>query len=53
MWVEEYACAGVGWGVKPKRMFEYRGGWGFSNGSFGAHVLYGWPPKEIETKERQ
>ena len=33
----------VGWGLRPTRIFEYRGGWGFKNGHFGAYVLYGWP----------
>ena len=28
-------------GVRPKRIFECRGGWGFKN--VEAFVLYGWP----------
>ena len=33
--LQEYACTGVGWGVWPKRIFEYRGGWGVYKWSFG------------------
>ena len=46
---QEYACTRVGWGVSPKRIFEYRGGWGVKNGHFGAYVLYGWPHSSVYT----
>ena len=26
--IQEYACTGVEWGVRPKCIFEYKGGWG-------------------------
>ena len=40
--LQEYACTGVGWGVRPKRIFEYK--WvGVKKGCFGTYVLYGWP----------
>ena len=43
--LQEYACTGVEWGVRPKRIFEYRGerGGGLKNGRFWAYVLYGLP----------
>ena len=38
--LQEYACTGVGWGVKLKRIFEYRVGWGVSKWPFlGVHTL--------------
>ena len=39
--LQEYACTWVGWGVRPKRIFEYRGGWGVKNSRFPAYILYG------------
>ena len=38
---QEYACTGVGWGVRPKRIFEYRGGSGVQKWPFwGVHTLW-------------
>ena len=38
---QEYACTGVGWGVRPKRIFEYRGGWGVQKWPFwGVRTLW-------------
>ena len=39
--LQKYACTGVGWGVRPKRIFEYRGGWGIQKWSFwGVRTLW-------------
>ena len=38
---QEYACTGVGWGVRPKRIFKYMGGWGVQKWSFwGVRTLW-------------
>ena len=33
--------------MRPKRIFEYRGGWGVQKWPFWAYVLYGWPQNQI------
>ena len=46
--LQEYACTGVGWGVRPKRIFEYRGGWGVQKWSFwGVRTLWMAPKGDI------
>ena len=38
---QEYACTGVGWGVRPRRIFEHRVGWGVQNWPFwGVRTLW-------------
>ena len=38
---QEYGCTGVGWGVSPKRIFEYRGGLGVQKWPFwGVRTLW-------------
>ena len=45
---QEYACTGVGWGVRPKRIFEYRGGWGVQKWPFlGVRTLWMVPYKRF------
>ena len=39
--LQEYACTGVGWEVRPERIFEYRGGWGVQKWPFlGVRTLW-------------
>ena len=45
--LQVYACTGLGWGVRPKRIFEYRGGWGAQKWPFwGVRTLWVAPMSE-------